>query len=603
MSIDVPDWVSDCPVTRYSKDVLEGTILAGPYVRGACERHLRDLKAKHLFWDPDEAQKAIDFFRDVLVLSTGEFEGRAFELIPWQEFCVGSLYGWFLEDDRLRFRRAYIETGKGSGKTPMVAGLGLKGVCAEAEPRAEVYVIARTKEQTAVTFRDAVAMVHQSSLLEKRLQVWGGSQNPTRISHDESGSFMDRVSTDTQGKGKSGPIAYRVLCDEFHEQDSDAMLEFYEAGFKQRKSPLTIVITNAGVSMQSPCGRQHTYSARVAAGDVQDDSLFVYICALDDGDNPFEDEDCWIKTNPTMPATPTIEYLRDQVRKARGMPSKRSVVERLNFCRWVDAESPWIDRDKWMACEVDGPPCSLKGRKRFIALDLSMQTDLTSGASVWDCEEDGIYAEVESWTPEEGVYQRGERDGVPYDVWVAEGDLRTTPGNIVDFDFVAAWINEEMNSPDKGELVGVAFDPHKIKYLEEALDKIGIVTTREQYGYGLWMIPHGQGFGTGTYKAKNKAKDNPDDQERRLWMPRSIDVAEGFILEGKLRAKRNMPLRTAALGAMIIPDASENRRFSKTKALVRNDPIVALVMACGFLDSGPEEGGSFTVAGLYDKAW
>ena len=35
-------------------------------------------------------------------------------------------------------------------------------------------------------------------------------------------------------------------------------------------------------------------------------------------------------------------YLEQQVREAQGMPSKQSIVRRLNFCEWVEAENPFV---------------------------------------------------------------------------------------------------------------------------------------------------------------------------------------------------------------------------------------------------------------------
>src|SRR4029434_10606714 len=55
----------------------------------------------------------------------------------------------------------------------------------------------------------------------------------------------------------------------------------------------------------------------------------------------WRDESKWMKTNPSLPATPTIEYLREQVREAVGMPAKESLVRRLNFCEWLESHSPW----------------------------------------------------------------------------------------------------------------------------------------------------------------------------------------------------------------------------------------------------------------------
>src|SRR3990172_4296172 len=100
------------PVLQYALDVSEGRETAGPLVRLACERHLRDLETGArravLFWDVKAAQRVIGFFRDALKLAGGEYEGNPFELHPSQRVVVGSLFGWKAADGHRRFRVAYI---------------------------------------------------------------------------------------------------------------------------------------------------------------------------------------------------------------------------------------------------------------------------------------------------------------------------------------------------------------------------------------------------------------------------------------------------------------------------------------------------------------
>ena len=600
--------MSDDRVTDYAEDVLAGRELAGPHVRGAALRHLRDLERPDLIYDEGAAHDAIDFYEDVLFLSAGEFEGKPFILLPWQAFCVGSLYGWFMEIrgvELMRFRKSYLETGKGSGKTPLVAGMGIKSICADGEARAECYVLARNKDQTAVTFRAACAMIEQSPALSARLITVGG-RDPDRIVFQVGASFMERVSSDSQGKGKSGPIASRVICDEYHEHDSDKMLEFYEAGFKQRKNPLTVITTNAGVSLTSPCGKEHTYAVRVAEGEIENDRYFSYVCAMDPDDDPFTDPTCWPKTNPSMPLTPTLEYVEEQTRKAVGMPSKRSVVDRLQFCRWVEAEAPWIDPAKWDACEVEpeAVPAAEKLREApsYLGLDLSLKTDLTACARVWDLGE-YLFAKIACWMPEDRIEAHADRDEVPYVEWAADGFLQLCPGHTIKYDFVAKWMIEQT---EDGNVVGVAFDPHKIDALEEALEDAGSWTSREPDGGGLWMVPHPQGFMGETRRRKSGRWSSGEDKKReefKLWMPRSIDACEEAILDGRLKVLYNPVVRIASRSAIVIQDASENRRFNKQKVVSRIDPIVALTQAIGFTqaDGVRPKDGTFIVPGLYDE--
>ena len=265
---------SDDPVTEYAQSVVDGVRVAGPHVRGQCARHLRDLKEggkRGLVWNVDEANKALRFYSNVLKLNGGDFEGKPFELLPWQRFVVGSLFGWHGVDGYRRFRVAYVETAKGSGKSPLAAGIGMKGLVADNEPRAEVYSAATKKDQAMILFRDAVAMVDQSPELSKRLTKSGTGERCWNLAYMAQGAFFRPISSDD---GQSGPRPHIGLIDELHEHKTNTVVEMMRAGTKSRRQALIFMITNAGHNRMGPCWSYHEYGAKVAAGEVEDDAFF-----------------------------------------------------------------------------------------------------------------------------------------------------------------------------------------------------------------------------------------------------------------------------------------------------------------------------------------
>ena len=580
------------PAVRYADDVVNGRLPAGEHVANACRRFFRDLDAqdeKPWSYSLATADRAVRFFEEVLTLSDGSLEGRPFTLLPWQQFLVRNIYGWLNDKDNMRrFRKAYIETGKGSGKSPLVAGMGIRSICGDDENRAQGYVIAKNADQAMVTFEPAVSMVESSPLLDSRLKVLGG-EHPYRIVDHTTRSFLSRVTSNDKGKGKSGPIPHMIIVDEYHEHETAAMRDMYAAGVKNRRQPLTIMITNSGVSMQSPCGQEHMYACAVASGEIEDDAYFSLVFSVGEDDDPMNDEGCWIKANPSLALTPEDEehsvsipgydYIRGQVREAQGMPSKRSVVERLNFCRWVDAEAPWIDRDKWEKCEVsDDLMSSIEKRQSarsiWIAMDLSQKVDLTAATIVFDF---GDYIEAETivWTPKDTIVQRSDRDSVPYVQWAEQGHIIATPGSVVDMETVAKWIGEQNKTYP---LSGLVYDPWRIDLLQKELDLQGILTDRRP-GRGLLLVPHPQGFVAGS-----KPADDEIDEDLRgfkLWMPKSIEFSEEAILNEAVRVKINPALRMAIIGMVVVADAANNRRPTKTKSLLRIDPAVSFVMGVG----------------------
>ena len=102
----------------YALDVIEGRTTTGLLVRQACERHVADLAAgpaRGLRWDLDEAERSIAFFPAVLRHSKGQFAGTPFDLLDWQRFVIGSIFGWKFGAIR-RFRTAFVSTARKNGK-------------------------------------------------------------------------------------------------------------------------------------------------------------------------------------------------------------------------------------------------------------------------------------------------------------------------------------------------------------------------------------------------------------------------------------------------------------------------------------------------------
>lgn len=569
------------PVTAYALAVTAGEVIAGPLVRAACRRHLDDLEhgsARGLVWRPEKAQRAIDFFADVLRLvdveldiSTGEEialtdEAPAFTLQGWQAFVVGSLFGWYMESGFRRFRVAYIEVGKGNGKSPLAAGIGLYMLTADGAKVAEVYAAATTKDQAKIVYRDAVNMVDASEDLAEILVKHGDKEVYNLVATTTNGFFKP---ISAEKRGLDGKRVHCALLDEVHEHPNATVVEKMRAGTKGRRNALIIEITNSGVDRTSICYQHHEYSDRVVTAQVVDDSWFAYVCGMDEKDDPMADERCWPKANPNLNVSVFHDYLREQVREARGMPAKASIVRRLNFCQWVDADNPAIDGEIWRAAADEFDIHDFPDREPVGALDLSGTRDLTALALEWPGVDGGpAHAAVEFWTPKEGLLDRAKRDRVPYDLWVEQGFITATPGRSVDYAWVAVRLGELQQEIG---LRRVAFDPYRIKYLERELEALSIE---------IELIPHGQGF----YKAA----------ESGLWMPRSIELLEDGLASGTLKIKPNPALNFAAASAVHEADPKANRIYTKRRSKGRIDGVVALAMARGLADDGQGgEGESF----------
>jgi phage terminase large subunit-like protein len=587
--------------TQYALDVVAGKITAGPHVRNACKRHLDDLERGHergLYFDVDEAKRVIRFFEEKLRLNGGQFESKPFIQAPSQCFKDASIFGWKRADGTRRFRRAYIEEGKGNGKSPWSAGVGIFGMLADKEPGAEIYPVAAHRDQAMILFRDAVAMVDQSPDLTSRIRQSGGPGRVYNLAHLKSGSFMRPLSR-SAGKSGSGLRPHMGLADELHEHPNRDAVEMVERGFKFRRQPLLLMITNSGSDRNSICYEEHEHAVKVAAGTLTpgddfayvgepiDDTTFSFVCALDPGDDPLNDPSCWVKANPLLGTILTEEYLAGVVAQAKALPGKLNGILRLHFCVWTDVDTAWMSRAVLEPCLADFDPVIHHGKRIAQAIDLSQSRDITAKASVVETgsvevevEVDGekkvvlkptYDAWIDAWTPGDTITERALRDKAPYDVWAREGYLNAPQGQSIRFDHVAQSLADDDRDFDIG-LVG--YDRYAFRRFEEEVAKLGL---------SIRFVEHPQG---GTKKGKPTAEmiaaaKAAQREPEGLWMPGSLRALEEAMLEGRIRLRRNPVLISAIMSAVTDEDRWENRWLAKDRATNKIDAAVALAMALG----------------------
>lgn len=556
------------PVCGYAQDVLSGRVVAGPWVRLACKRHLEDLQKgskRGLYYDAEAAQEIFDFYD---LLSTPE--GDPFLLIDWQQFVLGSLFGWHNAEGFRRFRTAYIETGKGSGKSPLLGGIALFGLTIEEERLAEIYAIATKREQAKIIWSDGVNIYDNSPALEGRCL-----QTVNCLSCLETGSFFKPLSADS--KKSSGFRPYIVLADEVHEHPNGNLLRIMRAGFKSRKDPLMLEITNSGHDLTSVCYQHHQYSISILKKTINNDSWFAYVCALDEQEIKTDawktDRRCWPKANPSLGKILSEKYLQEQIDEAKGMPANEAIVKRLNFCIWTSEEGKAIDIELWNKGGPD-PATSLedlqksyqalfeklRGRVCYGGLDLARVNDLSAFALYFPPTEDEPgFVLIFYWCPKDDIEARSQRDGIDfnYEVWARFLFIEATVGNTTDYGFIIKKILEICSI---FQVKKIAFDRTFAGEVVQAL-----------MAEGIDMVEFGQGF---------------------LSMAAPMGELLRLVKKCWLQHGGHPVLRWNAANLVTEEDAAGNLKPSKSRSPEKIDGISALCNAIGIALTTPETGPS-----------
>jgi phage terminase large subunit-like protein len=580
------------PTTAWAEAAVRGDFVVGELVAAAAERHLRDLrdaKSRGYFWRPELAQRALDFFPSVFTITDGPAAGKPFNLIPYQTFCVGSLMGWVNVDGRWRFRSAWIETGKGQAKSPLMAGLGLYAMGWCGFERSQVYSIAANRQTANVLFKDATAMCRaqvpgydeDDSLTRLGHVVLRGElDNAWKIEHPSTGSFFIPLAG---GEQQSGPRPRLVLADEIHEFTTDGQILTWEAAIaKVAGSAMMVLGTNTPATSQIVGTARSDTAQAIALGKVKDDTQFAFVARVDKADREtvFEKEECWAKALPALGITFPIANIREQVQTARTRISTASSCKRLYFGIPTGAADFWIDEESWAAVLGDVDELALKGCKCWLSLDLSKKNDLTALTATWIGESiDHLWSKTWYWTTQAGLPDRAKSDHAPYEDWVEEGHLTAVPGATIDKTFVAAEVARICAEHDVQELV---FDVAQIADFEAACETIGFPAWRFRgpdapQGEGLKMVAHAQGT-------------RVLFEDRQYCMPRSIERLEDRVLQQTITIENSPLTYMCAANAALTEDGMKNRAFDKKRSRGRIDGLVTIAMGAGAAGGSVQSG-------------
>lgn len=540
---------------------MSGEIIAGEYVRLACRRHLDDLNdgaARGLHFDQADAAEAYAFF-GLLCHSKGQWAGQPFVLEPWQQFVVGSIFGWKRADGSRRFRVAHVEVARKNGKTTLAAGIGLYLLVLDGEAGAEVYTVATKRDQARLAHDESKRMVKASPALRRHVQLYKDAL--TVEATDGKYAPLGADSDTLDGLNVHGGI-----LDEIHAWKLRDLWDVIETATGARQQPLLFGITTAGVGRAGIWWERRDLAVKVLQGVVPDDSLFAAVYTLDEGDD-YTAEKHWPKANPSLGVSLRVEELRERCREAIATPGKQNAFKRLRLNIPTQQVTLWLDLARWDKCVgADVSWESLKGRPAYIALDLSASTDMTSEAIVFPpiAEREPWKALMRYWLPGADLAERCRRDHAPYDLWAQQGFLELTEGDVVDYDVVEARVLEDVERFQVEKLV---------------LDRWGAnqLTTRLKDYHGLPVEGFGQGFAS---------------------MAAPCKELEILVTSARLAHGGHPVLRFNVACAAVRTDPSGNRKPDKATSTGRIDGLVAVLMGLGAALVAPQLGSVYDRRGV-----
>lgn len=513
-------------------------------------RHYKDLKDGHkrgLAFRVEHSWHVISFIEKFFVHIKGPLAGKPILLDPWQKFWTAVLYGWRWQATNLRrFTRGYEEVARKNGKSTWKGPQGAYLFMMDGEAGAEVYAVATTRAQAMTVFKPAFdnvkRWVRRSAGVARSLKVFAGL-NQEKIEMD--GSVFEPLPSNAENQDGRNPSA--ILFDELHAQKSRDVWDVMESALGARAQPLLSAITTAGFILDGICTEIRGYLISVLEGKRIDDAMFGYVYTLDQHDDPFLESN-WVKANPGLGKSKTLEYMRGMARKAAALPGARANFMTKDLNIWCNSADGWIEMDTWDRGNKAFAPEMLRGRRCFGGLDLASTRDLTAFALVFPPEEkdEPWHVLVRFWCPQSKVDAQEYDDAAPYKRWQTEGWLTATEGDVTDYGPVRLAVQQAMQEYD---VVDIGFDRWNAQQLcNEMMDS----------GVPLVEVPQDTG---GMYPGSK--------------------ALEELVYGKRLRHAGNPVLRFCAMNVALLFDTNGNFRPDKKKSKLngRIDGVVALVMA------------------------
>lgn len=429
-------------------------------------------------FDIEEAERHINI-ANTLTIGEG-METQPLNLRGFQCFIIGSLFGWRKKRSKVRrFREGYIQMARQNGKSLLAGAMANDFATFSGYRYGKVFLTATKQEQANIVFEEIRKFIASDEDLSKMYKV---TRHEHKITSLETESTIKAIGKDT--KSADGFRSNLAIIDEYHAHKTAQMYKLMLDGQIAVNSALTLAITTAGFDLTYPCFEHYQFCKKVLQGVIGKESLFVFICELDEEDDIWQVEN-WAKANPLqlLNADETLnqEMIARMAEKAIDAREKGG-AELINFLtkslnRWVTvAGDSYLDLEKWQACASDLTLEDMKGRECYLGIDLSSGGDLTSIALVFPLENDKCYVYSHSYMPERRLNEHERTDDVPYRLWVKEGLLSLTSGLYgvkTDYKKIIVELQKLIEEYDL-RIISCGYDPHNaagfLSDLESILD-------------------------------------------------------------------------------------------------------------------------------------
>ncbi len=496
---------------------------------------------KHIVDNPRTVgEQVVAFAHRFLVVPEGIKVGEPLELDIYQIAFILAVFD-HMPGEKPRHTSAFLSIAKRNGKTFVIAVILLAYIIGPLAARNTTLAsAAMSREQAGAVFELMVKMLDMSPKLAGRFRYVPSHKQIFGLKYNVQ---YRAISADARtGHGKAYKVILLDEAGQIKDETNDyiAMLETSQSNYDDAMFFI--------VSTQAPSDASY-FSIQLDAaelGKLTDVVSHVYAA---DKDCDVMDRKQWKNANPGLGKFRMVRDMKAKAEMAKNLPSKANGILNYNFNQRVSLAGVFMSPDVWKKNMRAWNWPSRATAPIDLGLDLSQRTDLTAAVAAWRDDEGGINVETHGFAPLMGVEQRELRDKVPYQAWARDKRLILTPGETVDYEYVARYLADAFRNCT---IRSVQFDRYRIDHFIAAAKRTDFYAM-----VGEW-VSVGQGM---------------------ISMAPRLEAFEVEALKGRLRTGPHPLLNMAASQAIAVRDEAGNRKLAKNRSIQRIDPMVAAVMA------------------------
>ena len=422
-----------------------------------------------------EVQLFFDFYESLYF--PGKSGHQRYKLTPVQAFQFASIFA-FWEDGRRVVREVVLYVPRKFSKTTSTASLAIYDVL-YGDANAECYTGANSSDQAKKCFDVIRGCFRRLDPKERRYTV---NEQQIKSRRRDRSAFAQCLTANA--RTKDGLNASTVIMDEFSQAKDSELLTVLTTSMGVRENPLTAIITTASDVFDGPFYEMLQGYKAVLLGEYEDDTVFAHLFEPDI-DDAEDDERTWYKVHPHLGVTVSINFYRQEYKKALRDGAEAMLAFRTKLLN-VYAENEqrsWISST--LARHISKPMAidALRGRPdAMVAIDLSESDDFSAVTL-------GIYDAAGKIFNFHTAYffPAGALPGHPneklYRTWADRGYLHLTDGDVIDY---AAIVNYVLYLNQHARILGIGYDPWKSQEVINMLAASGagnvIKGIRQTYG-------------------------------------------------------------------------------------------------------------------------